>query len=145
METPFELATRLLKLHEGLRLKPYKDSKGNLSIGYGHNLDDKSITSRAAETILYDDIRDAYIDAQCFVGVDTWRNLSNPRQAVVIDMAFNMGLGRLSKFNKFKEALIAKKWLIAASEMMDSRWAGQVGKRAKRLSEIMYSGQMPVL
>ena len=50
-------------------------------------------------------------------------------------MCFNMGAPRLSKFKKFIAAVNDGNWSTAAVEMMDSRWATQVGKRAERLRD----------
>ena len=50
-------------------------------------------------------------------------------------MAFNMGRPRLSKFKNFIAGVNASDWPVAAIEMMDSRWATQVGVRAERLRD----------
>ena len=46
----------MLKRHEGLRLKPYQDTIGKLTIGYGRNLDDRGISKEEAEYLLRNDI-----------------------------------------------------------------------------------------
>ena len=56
-------------------------------------------------------------------------------QQVIINMTFNMGAPRLSKFKKFIAGVNAGDWNTAAVEMMDSRWAKQVGNRAIRLRD----------
>ena len=52
-------------------------------------------------------------------------------------MCFNLGAPRLSKFHKFIAAINNSEWIEAAVEMMDSRWANQVGARAERLKQIV--------
>jgi lysozyme len=52
-------------------------------------------------------------------------------------MCFNLGAPRLSKFKKFITAINDEQWIEAAVEMMDSRWARQVGPRAERLKQIV--------
>ena len=55
----------------------------------------------------------------------------------VINMAFQLGLPRLSKFKKFKEALDKQDYVSASIEMLDSRWAKQTPNRANELAETM--------
>ena len=66
-----------------------------------------------------------------------WRGLDDNRQRVLANMCFNLGYPRLKGFKKFLHALHLKKFEEAAEEMMDSKWATQVGDRAKRLSNRM--------
>ena len=58
-----------------------------------------------------------------------------------MDMAFNMGVPRLCKFKNMWSAIHEQKFDIASLEMMDSRWARQVGRRARILSDAMKSGE----
>ena len=62
-------------------------------------------------------------------------NLPEEAQQVIVNMTFNMGRPRLSKFKKFIAGVEAGDWEKAAVEMMDSRWATQVGSRAERLRD----------
>jgi len=55
-------------------------------------------------------------------------------------MAFNLGITRLLNFKKFLGALELKHYKTAAEEMMDSRWATQVGPRATRLRDRVLEG-----
>ena len=50
-------------------------------------------------------------------------------------MCFNLGYPRLSKFKNFLAAMQENDFETAAVEMMDSKWANQVGKRAERLKQ----------
>ena len=136
-----ELLTDILKLHEGLRTTPYRDTVGKLTIGYGHNLDDKPLTKRQCERLLADDIAD--VIGQCAAKLDYWMELSEVRQAVVADMVFNMGMRRFNGFVRMHKALVQKKYSKAAHEMLDSKWSGQVGERAERLSIMMESDHVP--
>jgi lysozyme len=56
-------------------------------------------------------------------------------QQVIVNMCFNMGAPRLSQFKKFIKAIQDEDWATASVEMLDSRWANQVGARADRLSD----------
>jgi lysozyme len=68
-------------------------------------------------------------------------DLDAVRQLVLMDMAYNMGVPRLCKFKKMWSAVEEQKYDIASMEMMDSRWARQVGRRAVILSEAMRTGE----
>jgi lysozyme len=59
---------------------------------------------------------------------------------VIINMAFNLGVYRLGKFHKMRQAVYSSDWNRAADEMLDSRWAQQVGERAQRLAQMMREG-----
>lgn len=130
----------LIKLHEGLRLKPYQCTAGKLSIGYGRNLDDMGITEDEAEALLHNDI--ARVRRE-LAALDIGSGLDDVRAAVVVDMCFNLGINRLLRFRNFLSALRAKDFERAAREMVDSRWYRQVGTRAERLVEMMKTGEWP--
>jgi lysozyme len=60
-----------------------------------------------------------------------------------MDMAFNMGVPRLCKFKRMWAAIYDGDYTTAAVEMLDSRWATQVGTRAIKLSKAMEEGKFP--
>ena len=66
-----------------------------------------------------------------------WRNLDDNRQRILANMCFNLGYPRFSGFKNFISALQVSDFEKAAVEMMDSKWADQVGDRAKRLRDRM--------
>jgi lysozyme len=68
-------------------------------------------------------------------------DLDAVRQLILMDMAFNMGVPRLCKFKKMWGAIHDHKFDIASIEMLDSRWAKQVGSRAVKLSDAMKKGE----
>ncbi len=129
----------LIKKHEGLRLMPYKCTAGKLTIGYGRNIEDTGISEEEAEYLLESDIQ------QCFNYLqdktDYFTGLSEPRQSVMVNMLFNLGWTRLNKFKNMIAAVKAGDYKKASVEMLDSRWAKQVGKRSTELAAIMESGQ----
>ncbi len=131
----------LIKHHEGLRLRPYRCTAGRLTIGYGHNLEDNGISREQAEMLLADDIYECRQSLQH--NLLFWPELDKVRQAVLVDMCFNLGWPRLSRFKKMLNALALKDFGSAAAEMMDSRWAKQVPRRAARLVRMMSTGQWP--
>lgn len=129
-----------LKRHEGLRLKPYRCTAGKLTIGYGRNLEDRGITQGEAESMLWRDVAEVrdYLED---VFDAWWFSLDGVRQAVLVNMAFNLGGPGLLKFRKMIDAVSWGRWEDAAREMLDSRWAQQVGNRATELAKQMETGR----
>lgn len=127
-----------LTVDEGKRNKMYLDSKGIPTIGIGHNLRDRFISERAIRVIFEDDTAQAIDDARhLFPSFDS---LSDARRAVISNMSFNLGLTRLSAFHDMRAAVEAGDFDKAASEMLNSTWATQVGERAQRLAKTMKEG-----
>ena len=83
---------------------------------------------------MFDEDVQKYIDEskKVFPNLDS---LPEEAQQVIVNMCFNMGAPRLSKFKKFIAGVNDGNWSTAAVEMMDSRWATQVGVRAERLRD----------
>lgn len=127
-----------LELHEGLKLKPYKDTVGKLTIGIGRNLDDVGLSKAEAYYLAQNDIRRRINRLEKF---EWYRNLDEVRKKVIIDMAFNLGMGGLLSFKKMIKAIKLNDFPTAAAEMLNSKWANQVGVRAKRLSKMMKTGK----
>lgn len=121
--------------HEGLRLKVYNDSLGIPTIGVGRNLRDKGISEMEAMILLENDLGDVLRDLDR--EFPWWRHMSEIRQLVLADMAFNMGISRLKGFRKALAGMAEGRYGYAADELLDSRWAGQVGPRALRLAHMM--------
>ena len=133
------LITSLIE-HEGVRNLVYEDSVGILTIGIGHNVEEVPLTSAAIEFICNDDINIAV--AELDREWNHWkRDLSEARQNVVIEMVFNLGWPRFSKFKKTIQAIKDKDYDKAADEMLDSKWAEQVGRRAENLAKQMRTGK----
>ena len=130
--------TLLIAQHEGLRLIPYRDSVGVWTVGYGHNCQDKPITKAIAERLLVDDVDDAHHDCYIF---NWFGGLDEVRTAVVVNMVYNMGLSRFKGFKKTIGFIELAEYDLAATEMLDSLWSRQVGKRAIELSHMMKTGE----
>ena len=127
----------MLIRHEDLRLKPYRDTVGKLTIGVGRNLDDVGISEDEALLLLDSDIQKAKQGAASF---PWFPSLDEVRQDVVIDMIFNMGLTRFSGFKNMIAAIARQDYVAASEEMMKSTWATQVGQRSIELSAMMKTG-----
>jgi lysozyme len=123
---------------EGKERFPYRDSMGFTTIGIGHNLSSKGL-SDAIIYALYKEDKDAALGDLDHV-VPWWRAMTEPRQRVLANMCFNMGIDKLMEFSKTLTAAQLGRYDVASSEMLDSLWAGQVGDRAVRLSTQMKEG-----
>lgn len=128
----------LLLRHEGLRLKPYKDSAGKLTIGVGRNIDEAGISSSEALYLLDNDILRAEAGAYTFLW---YPRLDDARKDAVVSMVFNLGLSGFCKFERLIQALERHDYAKAADEMLNSAWASQVGKRADELAHMMRNGE----
>lgn len=124
-----------LIMHEGLRLKPYRDTMGKLTIGVGRNLIDVGISHDEAMMLLHHDVQ--RLRAALPRRIAVWEQLSPLRQRVLLDMAFNLGLRALMQFTQMLAALQRQDFERAAQEMLCSQWAHQVGERARRLARWM--------
>lgn len=133
-----ELLRAELERDEGLRLKPYKDTVGKLTIGVGRNLDDRGISKATAFQMLDEDI-ESHWEELCrqlpWVG-----QLDDARQRVLCNMAFNLGVPTLLTFKQTLGAVQRKDYAAAAVLMLQSKWAKQVGPRADRLARMMEHG-----
>ena len=133
-----QLLRTQLERHEGLRLKPYMDTVGKLTIGYGRNLDDVGISRDEADFMLDNDIDQ--VERQLNT-VDEYQELDSVRRTVLCNMAFNLGFAGLMSFQNMWSAISRRDWDRAAAEMTNSKWARQVGSRAEELSELMRVGR----
>ena len=133
-----ELAEQLAR-HEGVKLKPYRDTVGKLTIGIGRNLDDKGITELEALNMLDNDI--AEFAAEVCSNIRFFNALNDARQNVLVNMAFNMGIGGLLSFENMLDAISKGYFNKAEREMLDSKWASQVGYRARELGRQMRTGE----
>jgi lysozyme len=126
-----------LRIDEGVRYVLYTDSRGVPTYGCGHNAH-VPITDAAVNQILMDDVAVAEVGARrlfpCF------DQLSEVRQAVVMNMTFNLGEETLSTFTTFIGLVNSGDYAAAAQDMLGTAWAAQVGERAIRLSTAMREG-----
>lgn len=135
------------KNREGLHVA-YLDTEKILTIGYGHNLianpipgldKNAAITEKRAQEILMDDL--AVFAAGLDREIPWWRKLDAPRQAVLLNMAFNMGVAGLLTFHRTLRAVREMRWGDARDGMLASKWASDVGRRAPELAMQMLTGE----
>lgn len=147
-----EIINRLI-LHEGLRLKPYYCTAGRQTIGIGRNLDDNplnteekrvcgdwehGITREMAYYLCRNDI-DRCVK-ECKNNIPFYEVLDSERQYALLDMCFNLGIKRLLGFKKMLAALGVGNWEEASRQCLDSKYARDVGIRAKRIAEVFRIG-----
>jgi lysozyme len=130
-----DIAKAQIKVDEGVRFKVYRDSLGIETVGVGRNIRDKGLSMQEVDLLLDNDLSDAERDARAIF--PTFDKLSDIRKAVLLNMSFNMGRERLSKFKKLRAAVQDEDWAEAARQMLLSTWASQVGARATRLAQQM--------
>lgn len=128
-----------LRRDEGVRLLPYGDTVGKLTIGVGRNLTDVGLSEDEIEFLLRNDVEKAY--RQLHTGFSWFEGLDPVRQGALVNMAFNMGFVRLAGFHRFIDSLQEGDWDAASVNMLDSLWAKQVGMRAMRLAEQIRLGR----
>ena len=134
-----------LKVDEGVKYEIYKDHLGYPTFGIGHLIteddpehgepDGTEISEDRVNEVFESDVAKFVSEAKIlFPDLD---ELPDVAQQVIVNMAFNMGRPRLSKFKNFIAGVNDRDWVRAAEEMMDSRWADQVGARATRLRNLI--------
>ncbi len=128
-----------IKKHEGKELFLYRDTVGKWTIGHGRNLTDNGITDAEALMMLQHDVGVAETELDRALPWAT--SLDWVRYNVLVEMSFNLGISRLLRFRKTLAYLRAGQYGSTATEMLDSRWARQVGNRAVTLSKQMRSGK----
>lgn len=131
-----------LERDEGEVLHAYTDSEGYITIGVGRLIDQRrggGISKSEARYLLNNDIQNVLGELDDAIG--WWRRLNEPRQRALANMAFNLGVPGLLKFNNMLHALRAGNWSLAHDEALNSRWAGQVGERAQRIADVFLKGE----
>ncbi|MEQ9447682.1 MAG: lysozyme [Rhodospirillaceae bacterium] len=120
-----------------MMLRAYRDPVGKLTIGVGRNIEDLGITEAEAFFLLAGDIR--RVEGELDANTPWWRALPEAAQRGLANMCFNLGWPRLSGFQKMLAALEAGEFNRAAAEALHSRWARQVGARARRIADLYVS------
>ncbi len=126
-----------LRRDEGVRLKPYRDTVGKITIGVGRNLTDVGITPDEADVLLDHDIAVA-LGA---LATKPWFNGLDPvRQRALVNICFNIGINGLLGFHRMIAALIQRDYERAAVELETSKLARQTGQRNARLAHMLRTG-----
>ena len=130
--------TALIKKHEGFRAAAYRDTRGNLTIGYGRLIDPRrggGISNQEAEVLLIADINKARADVQALF--PQYRVFDQARYNALVSMAFNLGRSGLAGLRKMIAAIDRGDWECAAFEALNSKWARQVPTRANEIAMLL--------
>lgn len=136
-----------LRRDEGVIPYEYKDTLGYSTIGVGRMIDKRrngGLASDEIDYLLANDIRRSMAELDSHL--PWWRDLSEARQRVLVNMCFNMGIGSeamgsgLLGFKNTLRMVQTGDYAGAASGMLNSKWARQVGQRAQRLTNMMREG-----
>lgn len=142
----------IIKFEEGFRTLPYKDSLGYPTIGYGTKIGKKGVSlsvfdfnvnEASANSLLiqYTDSKLQAILASSILS-KAWSKCNEPRKAVLLGMAYQLGTTGLLKFKGMLAAITREDWVTAKVEGLDSLWARQTPVRANRQMEVLLTGCM---
>jgi len=132
-----------LKIDEGVKYEVYDDHLGYKTFGIGHLVtpEDEEYGSPCGTPVAVDRVNSVFDkDVETYISESekvfgNLQQMPEEAQQVIVNMCFNMGAPRLGQFKKFIKAIHDEDWATASIEMLDSRWAKQVGERANRLSD----------
>lgn len=154
----FDDIQKFIIKNEGYKNRVYNDSRGIPTVGIGFNLlrpdarkiieenglnyenvlkGDTILTDEQIKNIFISCIKIAYADVKKYI--PNYDSLPKNIKLGLIDLSFNLGYNRLSKFEKTKNHILAKNFKNAAKELESSKWASQVGNRAKRVINLFLS------
>jgi len=132
--------------NEGTRHKMYIDTEGYPTIGIGHRVrrhemplfKDREITDKEVQELFDYDFSVAVGDARRVVPF--FDELSDNRQMVLVDMAFQMGRMGLAGFRRMIRAITKGDFVLAAAEILDSKYYLQTPGRARKNAELLLEG-----
>ena len=134
--------TEQLRRDEGVVHHAYLDSLGHLTIGAGFLIDGRKGGH------IPDAVIDFWLDYEIKQKTDElkaklpfFNKLDKVRQDCLVNMAFNLGVAGLLSFKNTLQLVGKGDYKATAQEMLNSRWAQQVGQRAQRLSVQMETGE----
>ena len=132
----------MLRKHESVETHAYKCSANKTTIGVGRNIDKNGgigLSQKEIDYLLASDVE--RVEAELSQAFNWYDDLNDARKDAMMDICFNLGLPRLMLFKKSLAAMSNRHYEIAAIELLDSRWARQVGQRAITISEIIRTGE----
>ena len=127
---------------EGVVRHAYEDSLGFTTIGVGRLIDARrggGLRDSEIDFLLHNDIEEK--TAQVLAALPWASKLNEPRFAVLVNMAFQMGLRGLLGFKRTLGSIEDGQYFEAAVEMLQSEWAKQTPERANRLATQMETGE----
>lgn len=141
-----------IKRHEGFSGTPYKCSRDKWTIGYGRcietnplseielaffgggrDFNKQPMTEIEADYLLANDL--SMITIKLETNITSWHKLNDARRAVLVNMAFNVGVAGLFSFKNMISAVNDGYFNLAAKEMFDSKWRTDIGQ--ERFTELV--------
>ena len=142
--------TSLVQYEEGFREKPYLCSEGYPTVGTGIRIGPKGADLKNYEftvprevdavwlqSILNSTMKGMLMNERIAKAMNV---LDEARTAVLVSMAYQMGVPGLAQFKNTLYLVETKQFEEAAKAMLDSKWARQTPNRARRHAEQMRSG-----
>jgi len=145
----FKAVKDMIKKHEGVRTRPYKDSLGLWTVGVGHLIGDgKTLPPEYNREFSIDEVNNIFDKdfehhqkaAEKIPGYD---KLNETGKGALIDLTFNMGPAWYKKWPNFTKQLEAGNVEGAASSLESSKWYGQVGRRGPEIVSMIRQGAGP--
>lgn len=127
-----ELYTELsnhIKEYEGYSKLVYECTSGYATLGFGRNVEQVGISKEEAEFMLHNDIEQCLKELRGIM--NRFNDLPDKAQLVLVDMCYNLGLSKLLNFENMLDAIDAGNWQKASEELLDSKYAKQVKRRAR--------------
>lgn len=131
-----------LKIDEGVEYEVYNDHLGYPTFGVGHLVleSDEEYGKPVGTPVSEERVKECF-DRDLDLAIsecsqlygEGFGDLPDEVQQILVNMMFNMGRTRLSKFKNFNAAISRGDWESAAVEGRDSLWYRQVTNRAERL------------
>ena len=137
--TDDKFAKDMIKVHEGLRLDKYMDSRGFPTIGYGHLIEPgESMPDRISKQKADELFDEDYVHHKAAaMKIPGYSKANAMQKAALIDLTFNMGPAWANGFPAFKKAFAAGNYELAGNELVNSAWYGQVGRRAPTIVNLI--------
>ena len=131
--------------HEGYKDEIYLCPEGIPTFGIGHAIKETDleytwpigtpIEKERIDNAFAEDVQIALEDVEALFE-SPWTK-PDKVQRVLVNMAFNLGRTRFSRFKRMRAAVNAHEFNQAANEMVDSLWYSQVGNRSIELENWM--------
>lgn len=117
-----ERVLKKLRVEEGWRDKPYTDTVGVWTVGYGFNLQAQRMPKEVGELWLRMIVDDC--EAKCST-FDFWEDLDEAQKAALINMCYNLGWHTLNKFKRTLQHIRNKDYEAASRGILASKAARQ--------------------
>lgn len=145
--TQISIAVSILKVEEGYRARPYLCPAGYVTIGYGNKLsNNKNIKPEDLDFYLPEPVAGFWLKNTVealhdkLVQYPFYQTCNRERKAILISMAYQLGMHGLLQFKHFLASLVAQQWKDASKHGLDSLWASQTPLRAQKHMSIIEHG-----